>query len=130
MRWLAWWLMLAVVLVPTLSQMHAVVHPPAYIFSLANSIVTPTEQAEHADVHPHEPAHERAGVASLFVHHTSLDCVSLDQLAHGHDLPAIGQVLASTISLYLPLWIPKPAVSVPLPRLFEARAPPSRFMAS
>lgn len=120
MRWFAWWLMLVVVLVPVLSRIHAVAHPPTYVFA--------TEQAS-AHLHGHEHESECSDIATLFAHHTSLDCATLDQLAYGHDLPVIDRFLPSIAPKHLPLWIPNLAVSVPLPRLFEARAPPSRFTA-
>ena len=101
-RWVWAWLWLALLLAPSLGQMHRVLHLPGS-----------SAAAQHAD-----------GLAALFAGHSPADCEQLDQLTQGHAPPWQPPPLPA-------LWpglVPVPPLAVQAPAApfyaFQARAPP------
>jgi hypothetical protein len=105
--WMAWWLVLALVVAPALGRMHEVLHAPGL----------PQIHAAAGQIHSH-------GIDDLFGEHSALECLVLDQLSHGHDGPAIYLHLWQAAPHSLPVWSAGPEHLPTALALFQARAPP------
>ena len=131
MRWLMGLLALAMVLGPTLGQMHRAVHAvnntvPAKSY-VAHSHVQPTSPAVAGDCQSDNSgcAPDQGWVHALFAGHGPAECQLLDQVNHGYAGPvAIKAFSAPAPDSFIPLpFAPAPrAIFIAAP--LAARAPP------
>lgn len=134
--WLLAFSLLAVGLGPLLARMHQILHPP-------QSVALQLQQAGQGGASLfakefRQPLHSVAPQAgtwahalwAMFSHHHSLDCQSLDQLAHAQ---APGAVSMLWLSAALPLFLappPAPWRCVLQPWGWTARGPPTSSIAA
>lgn len=109
------WLLLALVLAPTLGRMHQIVHGAPVLFEAQ-------VHAEEGDTgqHAHDPLH------ALFAGHSSADCQVLDQHTLGGALLAQALALAQLVPQDPPAAQPTRAPSLRRLAAFHARAPPAQ----
>ena len=131
MRWLMGLLALAMVLGPTLGQMHRAVHAvnntvPAKSY-VAHSHVQPTSPAVAGDCQSDNSgcAPDQGWVHALFAGHGPAECQLLDQVNHGY----AGPVAIKAFSAPAPdSFIPRPFAPAPraifIAAPLAARAPP------
>ena len=134
------WLLLALVLVPTLGRLHQVMHAPvlqthalsaspAFTFAHPGAGAdTPAAQA-HAHAHghtaDHPAAHAHGLLDALLAHHAPVDCLLLDQLALGDALHSAPPALAAPVPALAPLVHPAATAAARHVALFQARGPPA-----
>ena len=119
-RVLACWLALLVVWGPTLERLHGVLHLPPARGAVASAALAPGHGSEQF---------VGTGLAALFSHHGALDCWALEQLGHGQAGSFLVWQPPAPCPQAAPAWQPHGAPVVAALRLFQARAPPVRFMA-
>lgn len=141
------WLLLALVLVPTLGRLHQVIHAPALqVHALSPSAGfadagdnpsqsqnvaasatpdTPTAQADDPAASHNHPAHAHNLLDVLLAHHAPVDCLLLDQLALGDALHSAPAALATPVPAQAPLVHPAATAAVRHVALFQARGPPA-----
>ena len=121
------WLLLALVVVPSLGRLHQVMHAPAlqaHALSPAAEGAGAPITAAHTGESSHT-AHAQGLLDLLLAHHAPVDCLLLDQLALGDALHSAPQAL--------PEAGPPPAPPLPAAgrtralhvTLFQARGPPA-----
>ena len=129
------WLLLALVLVPTLGRLHQVVHGdsldrvhagPARLAPALHSLHTPrqTDAAAAAAAAASAPARGHGVFDRLLGTHTAADCQLLDQLALGHALHAVGVVLPPLVPALAPHLHRADATGAWAVTQFQARGPP------
>lgn len=134
------WLLLALVLVPTLGRLHQVEHAGALEQMRAGHAV---QRAPHGGSHPGAAAAflaedegaafaeaDRAqglpGLLSLLLApHTSVDCLLLDQLALGDALQSAPSALPTLVPAQAPPTQHAGRSAAPHVALFQARGPPT-----
>ncbi|MFN7153905.1 MAG: hypothetical protein ACK4OE_09435 [Acidovorax sp.] len=131
------WLLLALVVVPTLGRLHQVMHAPvqqthALSASHALAFAEPGAGADTSAGHAHthgdtadEPAaHAHSLLDALLAHHAPVDCLLLDQLALGDALHSAPAALAAPVTAQAPLVHPAATAAARHVALFHARGPP------
>ena len=134
------WLLLALVVVPTLGRLHQVEHAGALEQMRAGHAV---QRAPHGGAHPEGAAAflaEDEGAASaeagraqglpgllslLLAPHTSVDCLLLDQLALGDALQSAPSALPTLVPAQAPPAQHAGRSAAPHVALFQARGPPT-----
>jgi hypothetical protein len=131
------WLLLALVVVPTLGRLHQVEHAGALEQMRAGHAV---QRAPHGDTHPGAAAaflaqdgaesaeadRGHAGLLSLLLApHTSVDCLLLDQLALGDALHSAPSALPTLVPAQAPPAQHAGRSAAPHVALFQARGPPT-----
>lgn len=134
------WLLLALVLVPTLGRLHQVEHAGALEQMRAGHAV---QRASHGGAHPEGAAAflaEDEGAASaeadraqglpgllslLLAPHTSVDCLLLDQLALGDALQSAPSALPTLVPAQAPPAQHAGRSAAQHVALFQARGPPT-----
>ena len=124
------WLLLALVVVPTLGRLHQVVHGAALDQAHAGVLAAPSPL-------PGQPAWDPASTAQpaaapghslwlpyLLAHHAPADCLLLDQLALGDALQAAPLALPAADAPLPPTMHAAGRASTPHIALFHARGPP------
>ena len=125
------WLLLALVVVPTLGRLHQVVHGGALDQAHAGLLAAPSSL-------PGQPAWDPAPTAQpaaapghslwlpyLLAHHAPVDCLLLDQLALGDALHSAPTALAAPAPAQAPLVHPAATAAARHVALFQARGPPA-----
>ena len=125
------WLLLALVVVPTLGRLHQVVHGGALDQAHAGLLAAPSSL-------PGQPAWDPAPTAQpaaapghslwlpyLLAHHAPVDCLLLDQLALGDALHSAPTALAAPTPAQAPLVHPAATAAARHVALFQARGPPA-----
>jgi hypothetical protein len=147
------WLLLALVVVPTLGRLHQVLHAKALpgaptaqamapavqaaqglalLAGHALSIPTAdpggkaTEQTAHAHRHQNPTGdHAHSLLDRLLGHHAPVDCLLLDQLALGDALHSAPTALAALVLAHAPAAHRPPSAAARHVALFHARGPPA-----
>ena len=139
------WLLLALVVVPTVGRLHQVIHAPALqVHALSPSAGfadpgdshsqniagpaaagTPTAQADDPAAGHNHPAHAHNLLDVLLAHHAPVDCLLLDQLALGDALHSAPAALATPVPAQAPLVHPAATAAARHVALFQARGPPA-----
>ncbi|MBX9831633.1 MAG: hypothetical protein K2X78_01125 [Burkholderiaceae bacterium] len=126
------WLLLALVVVPTLGRLHQVMHAPAlqvHALSPAAAFAdagAPTAQTNDPTAGHNHPAHAHNLLDGLLANHAPVDCLLLDQLALGDALHSAPTALAAQVPAQAPLGHPTATVAARHVALFQARGPPLR----
>ena len=140
------WLLLALVVVPTLGRLHQVMHAPAlqvhallpsdtpayagashgngnHGFSAADALA---EQTGAPAAGHHHPDHAHFSLLDvLLAHHAPVDCLLLDQLALGDALHSATQALATPVPAQAPLVHRAATAAARHVAHFQARGPPA-----
>jgi len=141
------WLLLALVVVPTLGRLHQVLHAPALqVHALSPSAALagagdnqsqshnvvgpeaagrPTARADDPAAGHNHPAHAHNLLDVLLAHHAPVDCLLLDQLALGDALNSAPAALATPVPAQAPLVHPAATAAARHIALFQARGPPA-----
>ena len=125
------WLLLALVIAPTLGRLHQVVHAPAlehmhagHAHGLPAALWTAAEgAAPHASGNSHDHGHVLEHL--LWAQHAPEDCLLLDQLALGDALCSATQALPAAVPAQAPLPQHAGRSAAPHVALFQARGPPA-----
>ena len=122
------WLLLALVVVPSLGRLHQVMHAPALQAHApspaAGSAGAPATTAAHSGASSHRP-HAQGLLDLLLAHHAPVDCLLLDQLALGDALHSAPTALAAPTPAQAPLVHPAATAAARHVALFQARGPPA-----
>lgn len=146
-QWALAWLLLALVMAPTLGRLHQVVHGGALDRVHAGQPLPATSLSGwaqpghsapplHAATAGGAPAQEAAGAAIgahghgpllslLLAHHAPADCLLLDQLVLGAALASASLVLPPALPAALQPLPPAEPPTAALPAPYQARAPPA-----
>ena len=139
------WLLLALVVVPTVGRLHQVLHAPTLqVHALSPSAAwadaadnysrnvtgfaaagTPTAQSNDPAAGHNQPAHAHNLLDVLLAHHAPVDCLLLDQLALGDALHSAPAALATSVPAQAPLVHPAATAAARHVALFQARGPPA-----
>ena len=120
------WLLLALVVVPSLGRLHQVMHAPAlqaHALSPAAAGAGAPITAAHTGESSHT-AHAQGLLDLLLAHHAPVDCLLLDQLALGDALHAAPLALPAADAPLPPTVHVAGRASTPHSALFHARGPP------
>ena len=120
------WLLLALVVVPSLGRLHQVMHAPAlqaHALSPAAAGAGAPITAAHTGESSHT-AHAQGLLDLLLAHHAPVDCLLLDQLALGDALHAAPLALPAADAPLPPAVHAAGRASTPHIALFHARGPP------
>lgn len=121
------WLLLALVVVPSLGRLHQVMHAPAlqaHALSPAAAGAGAPITAAHTGESSHT-AHAQGLLDLLLAHHAPVDCLLLDQLALGDALHSAPTALAAPAPAQAPLVHPAATAAARHVALFQARGPPA-----
>ena len=124
------WLLLALVVVPTLGRLHQVVHGGALDQAHAGLLAAPSSLPGQTAWDPAPTAQPAAApghslwLPYLLAHHAPVDCLLLDQLALGDALHAAPLALPAADAPLPPGVHAAGRASTPHIALFHARGPP------
>lgn len=123
------WLLLALVVVPTLGRLHQVMHAPAlqaHALSApgALSFAAPGLAAGAIAGQGSAPAHAHGLIDTLLAHHAPVDCLLLDQLALGDALHSAPVALTAAVPAQAPPGQPGATAAARPVAFFQARGPP------
>ena len=125
------WLLLALVVVPTLGRLHQVVHGGALDQAHAGLLAAPPSLPGQTAWDPAPNARSAATTGHslwlpyLLAHHAPVDCLLLDQLALGDALHSAPTALAAPTPAQAPLVHPAATAAARHVALFQARGPPA-----
>ena len=125
------WLLLALVVVPTLGRLHQVVHGGALDQAHAGLLAAPSWLPGQPTWDPAPNARSAATTGPslwmpyLLAHHAPVDCLLLDQLALGDALQAAPLALPAADAPLPPAIHAAGRASTPHIALFHARGPPA-----
>ena len=125
------WLLLALVVVPTLGRLHQVVHGGALDQAHAGLLAAPSSLPGQTAWDPAPNARSAATTGHslwlpyLLAHHAPVDCLLLDQLALGDALHSAPTALAAPTPAQAPLVHPAATAAARHVALFQARGPPA-----
>lgn len=118
------WLLLALLAVPSLGHMHALLHAAVGVELPQSSLSTP--HARSTDATP-EPKPDQSALAALLAEHPgAADCLLFDHLTLADTVASVAGSLSLTLEPAPPIGAALPTPTLQRQVAFRARAPPQR----